>query len=110
MIAIANVEMVTPLSENLATVSNLVSLWKKQFETEPGIPLIFSVNDKNELMLDDIVICNAALIKAEGASFDHENLYIPSAGSDSYYRIHIMWDYTDRAYIDHISLIIYEKH
>ena len=92
----------------LNAFNDVSSAWKQLFDNPPDISLLFTVNDRNELMLDNIVIDDISRVAAEGAKFVSDHIYLPCADRPGcYYRIKIVWTFDDKVYVDEVSLVVY---
>lgn len=111
MTAIANEQKITTNNQvemRLSAFNDISRAWKQLFDNPPNIPLLFAVNDHNQLTLDNIIIDDFAGITADGAEFISDYIYLPSADRPGrYYRIHIIWTADDEVYVDEISLVLF---
>jgi len=93
----------------IAALNQMVEQWRAGFHKPPQEQLLFSVNEKDELCLNDIVICNIDDASVEEACSDHEAFFIDSNGIGKYYRIKLIWDFQENFSIDEVSLVLHKK-
>lgn len=111
MTAIAKEQKITTNNQmemKLSAFNDISSAWKQLFDNPPNIPLLFAVNDRNQLTLDNIIIDDFDSISAADAEFISDYIYLPSANRPGcYYRVHIIWTADDEVYVDEISLVLF---
>ena len=88
-------------------LNRLIHCWRSKFEEPPTAPLAFSLNEQNQLLLNDIPICDIADVKEDECQCGLETFFIGSNSCSGYYRIRILWDCKDRLFVNEVSLVLY---
>ncbi len=96
------------INEKLIVFNALSAAWKAQFDDPPSIPLYFKVNERNQLTLDGIVICDNSAVRAADTAYDCEYLFLSTHHPDQFYRIKIVWTFDDEIFIDEVALVLYQ--
>lgn len=95
-----------PSQELLYALNQMVADWQKHFDVFPPKAFSYLINEQGMLCLDDIVICHADDVNIHDLSSGCDAFFIGSK-TRGYYRISIVWTYTDQIYIDEVSLVLY---
>lgn len=90
----------------LHALNKMVADWQNHFDVSPPKALTFAINSQGMLCLDDIVICPVDDVDIHDLSSGCDSFFIASR-KRGYYRISIIWTYTDQLYVDEISLVLY---
>lgn len=90
----------------IRALNQMVADWQNYFDVPPPKTFTFRVNEQDMLCLDDIVICPVEDVNTHDLSIGCDSFFIASRNR-GYYRISIIWTYTDQLYIDEVSLVLY---
>lgn len=99
---------ITGTEKKLAAFSTLLDSWKQQYDNPPSAQFSFSLNEKNKLTLGDAVICDIENVRAGGASYDYEHLYLDAFTPGWFYRVKIVWGFDETVYVDEVALVMYQ--
>lgn len=92
----------------LEALKQMVEDWKNYFEVPPPKDFAFTKNSQGMLCIDGIAICQIADVNIQDLSCGCDAFFIGSK-SRGYYRISIIWTYTDLIYVDEVSLVVYSR-